>query len=77
MDLMEAFDTLNEGNIRGMREREQEIKEYISKVFLKNVSDPAVQTVLRRVLFYDKNLIDWDDFLEQIKEQMPETLTEM
>lgn len=51
----------------------QEIKEYVSKDFLKNIKDSAVQTVLRRVLFYDKNSIDWQDFLDQIKEQMPET----
>lgn len=51
----------------------QEIKEYVSKEFLKNIKDGAMQTVLRRVLFYDKNSIDWQDFLDQIKEQMPET----
>ncbi len=51
---------------------DQEIKELVSKKLLKNISDYAVQTVLRRVLFYDKNSIDWQDFYNQISEQMPE-----
>ena len=51
---------------------EQEIKEFVSKEFLKNIEDYAVQTVLRRVLYYKGNNIDWQDFYQQILEQMPE-----
>lgn len=51
---------------------EQEIKEFVSTKFLKNIEDYAVQTVLRRVLYYKGNSIDWQDFYQQILEQMPE-----
>ena len=36
----------------------QEIKELVDKKLLKNINDYAIQTILRRVLFYDKNQID-------------------
>ena len=55
---------------------DQEIKELVSTKLLKNIKDYAVQTVLRRVLFYDKNQIDWQDFYKQILEQMPELTLE-
>lgn len=55
---------------------DQEIKELVSTKLLKNIKDYAVQTVLRRVLFYDKNQIDWQDFYKQILEQMPEMTLE-
>ena len=51
---------------------EKEIKEFVSSVFLNYISDYAVQTVLRRVLYYNKNIIDWKDFYTQIITQMPE-----
>ena len=51
---------------------EQEIKDFVSKVFLKGIPDYAIQTVLRRVLFDKENKIDWKDFYEQIIDQMPE-----
>lgn len=54
----------------------QEIKELVDKNVLKNINDYAVQTILRRVLFYDKNQIDWQDFYKQILEQMPELILE-
>lgn len=50
----------------------QEIKEFVSKEFLKKIPDYAIQTVLRRVLYYKENNIDWEDFYQQIIEQMPE-----
>lgn len=54
----------------------QEIKELVDKKLLKNINDYAIQTILRRVLFYDKNQIDWQDFYKQILEQMPELTLE-
>ena len=51
---------------------EQEIKILVSTKLLKNIPDYAAQTVLRRVLFYENNSIDWQDFYKQIIEQMPE-----
>lgn len=51
---------------------DSEIKILVSKKLLKNINDYALQTVLRRVLFFEENKIDWQDFYEQIKEQMPE-----
>lgn len=54
----------------------QEIKELVDKKLLKNIKDYAIQTVLRRVLFYDKNQIDWQDFYKQMLEQMPELTLE-
>lgn len=51
---------------------EEEIKEMVSVKLLKNISDYPTQTVLRRVLYYDNNSIDWKDFYEQIITQMPE-----
>lgn len=55
---------------------DQEIKELVSTKLLKNIKDYAVQTVLRRVLFYDKNQMDWQDFYKQMLEQMPELTLE-
>ena len=55
---------------------DQEIKELVSTKLLKNIKDYAIQTVLIRVLFYDKNQIDWQDFYKQILEQMPELTLE-
>ena len=54
----------------------QEIKKLVDKKLLKNINDYAIQTILRRVLFYDKNQIDWQDFYKQILEQMPELTLE-
>jgi len=51
---------------------DQEIKELVDTKLLKNIRDYAIQTVLRRVLYYDKNKIDWQDFYENMKAQMPE-----
>ena len=51
---------------------DQEIKELVDTKLLKNIQDYAIQTVLRRVLYYNKNKIDWQDFYENMKEQMPE-----
>lgn len=52
---------------------DEEIKELVSHKFLKYIKeDYAVQTVLRRVLFDPNNKIDWQDFYEQIIDQMPE-----
>lgn len=51
---------------------EMEIKEFVSETFLTHISDYAIQTILRRVLYYNKNIIDWNDFYEQIITQMPE-----
>jgi len=51
---------------------EQEIKEFVSKEFLKGIPDYAIQTVLRRVLYDKENRIDWQDFYEQILNLMPE-----
>ena len=51
---------------------DKEIKELVSTKLLRNISDYAIQTVLRRVLYNDKNHIDWQDFYENMKQQMPE-----
>lgn len=51
---------------------EQEIKEFVSTEFLKKIQDYSIQTVLRRVLYYKENNVDWQDFYQQIIEQMPE-----
>ena len=51
---------------------ENEIKDFISEIVLKKITDYGLQTALRRTLFYDKNIIDWQDFYEQIVSQMPE-----
>jgi hypothetical protein len=51
---------------------EQDIKEFVSTKFLGKIPDYAIQTVLRRVLYYKENSIDWEDFYQQIVEQMPE-----
>lgn len=53
---------------------DNQIKDFISTEILnsKKISDYALETVLRRVLFYDKNNIDWQDFYQQIIQQMPE-----
>ena len=51
---------------------DEEIKELVSTKFLKGIPDYAVQTVLRRVLYDKNNKIDWQDFYEQIVDQMPE-----
>lgn len=51
---------------------DEQIKEFISSEILCKIPDYALQTVLRRVLYYPKNNIDWQDFYYQIKEQMPE-----
>ena len=53
---------------------DNQIKEFISAEILNSnkISDYALETVLRRVLFYDKNNIDWQDFYQQIVQQMPE-----
>lgn len=51
---------------------EDEIKEMISTVFLKYITDYSVQTVLRRVLYWKENSINWTDFYENIMDQMPE-----
>ena len=51
---------------------EQDIKEFVSTEFLGKIPDYAIQTVLRRVLYYKENSIDWKDFYQQIIEQMPE-----
>ena len=51
---------------------EDDIKEMISTVFLKYITDYSVQTVLRRVLYWKENSINWTDFYENIMDQMPE-----
>lgn len=51
---------------------DEEIKEFVSKEFLKGIHDYAIQTVLRRVLYKKDANIDWQDFYENILEQMPE-----
>ena len=51
---------------------ENEIKDFISEVVLKKITDYGLQTALRRTLFYTKNTIDWQDFYKQIVSQMPE-----
>ena len=51
---------------------DSEIKELVDTKLLRNISDYAIQTVLRRVLYYDKNHIDWQDFYKNMKQQMPE-----
>ena len=53
---------------------ETKIKELVSEKILGNIPDNAIQTVLRRVLFSEDNLIDWQDFYRQMEEQMPELL---
>ncbi len=51
---------------------DQEIKELVSLEVLRNIPDHAIQTILRRVIYHDNNQIDWQDFYQQIIEQMPE-----
>ena len=51
---------------------EQEIKEFVSTEFLNKIQDYSIQIVLRRVLYYKENNVDWQDFYQQIIEQMPE-----
>lgn len=51
---------------------DREIKELVSTKLLRNISDAPTQTVLRRVLFYNKNKIDWQDLYQNMLEQMPE-----
>lgn len=53
---------------------DNQIKEFIDTEILnsRKISDYALETVLRRVLYYDKNVIDWQDFYQQIIQQMPE-----
>ena len=58
--------------MRGQRVTDDQVKEFVSKKLLKSIPDAAVETIFRRVLFYNKNKIDWQDFYENICEQMPE-----
>ena len=53
---------------------DEEIKDRISREVLTSakISDSAAETALRRILFYDKNQIDWQDAWQQIIYQMPE-----
>ena len=53
---------------------DNQIKDFIDTKILNSnkISDYALETVLRRVLYYDKNVIDWQDFYQQIIQQMPE-----
>ncbi len=56
---------------------DKEIQDFISTVVLSKITDYALQTALRRVLFYNKNKIDWKDFYNQIAYQMPELRMEV
>lgn len=51
---------------------DQEIREFISTEFLNKIQDYEAQTVLRRVLYYPGNVIDWQDFYLEILMHMPE-----
>ena len=51
---------------------DEQIKNMISTKLLRQIDNYPLQTVLRRVLYYNVNKIDWQDFYQQILEQMPE-----
>ena len=51
---------------------DEQIKNMISTKLLRQIDNYPLQTVLRRVLYYNVNKIDWQDYYQQILEQMPE-----
>lgn len=51
---------------------DQEIKVFVAKHVLNNIKDQAVQNIIRRVLFNDKNKISWQHFYTVVVDQMPE-----
>ena len=55
---------------------DQEIKIFVSKNILNNIKDQAIQNIIRRVLFNDKNKISWQHFYTVVVDQMPELKNE-
>ena len=51
---------------------DEEIKDLINTEVLDYISDAGLITALRRILFYDKNKIDWQDAYAELVYQMPE-----
>ena len=53
----------------------QEIQILLSTKVLKNISDQAVQNIVREIIFDSRNSINWNNILDQIHKNMPETIT--
>ena len=52
---------------------DEQIKEMISKEVLK-LKDKSLEMCLRKILFSDRNTIDWKDAYRVILDEMPELI---